>query len=68
MLSKRPILDHVWGSTTSEVTTPSVQTSFSYLRRKVDAFDPPPIQTVPRVGYVVRLPETHALQPRELDG
>jgi two-component system OmpR family response regulator len=34
-----------------------VQTYISYLRRKVDAFDPPLIHTVPRVGYVVRVPD-----------
>ncbi|WP_281291724.1 response regulator transcription factor [Saccharothrix saharensis] len=54
--SKRQILDHVWeydfGGNDSVV-----QTYISYLRRKVDAFEPPLIHTVPRVGYVVRLPE-----------
>jgi two-component system, OmpR family, response regulator len=55
VLSKRQILDHVWdydfGGNDSVV-----QTYISYLRRKVDAVDPPLIHTVPRVGYVLRLP------------
>jgi two-component system, OmpR family, response regulator len=33
-----------------------VQTYISYLRRKVDRYDPPLIHTVPRIGYVLRLP------------
>jgi len=53
VLSKRQILDHVWeydfGGNDSVV-----QTYVSYLRRKVDVFDPPLIHTVPRVGYVMR--------------
>jgi two-component system OmpR family response regulator len=57
VLSKRQILDHVWdydfGGNDSVV-----QTYISYLRRKVDAVDPPLIHTVPRVGYVLRLPRT----------
>ncbi|MEV0398795.1 response regulator transcription factor [Actinoallomurus sp. NPDC050550] len=55
VLSKRQILDHVWdydfGGNDSVV-----QTYISYLRRKVDAVDPPLIHTVPRIGYVLRLP------------
>lgn len=66
VLTKRQILDHVWeydfGGNDS-----ILQTFISYLRRKVDAFDPPLIQTVPRVGYVVRLPEPDARRPRQPD-
>jgi two-component system, OmpR family, response regulator len=54
VLSKKQILDHVWqydfGGNDSVV-----QTYVSYLRRKVDVFDPPLIHTVPRIGYVMRL-------------
>jgi len=53
VLSKRQILAQVWeydfGGNDSVV-----QTYISYLRRKVDSFDPPLIHTVPRVGYIVR--------------
>ncbi|GAA4627673.1 response regulator transcription factor [Actinoallomurus vinaceus] len=55
VLSKRQILDHVWdydfGGNDSVV-----QTYISYLRRKVDVVGPPLIHTVPRIGYVLRLP------------
>ncbi|MEU6998168.1 response regulator transcription factor [Nonomuraea sp. NPDC046570] len=55
VMTKRQILDHVWeydfGGNDSVVLT-----YICYLRRKVDAFDPPLIHTVPRVGYVLRLP------------
>ncbi|MDQ4036991.1 MAG: response regulator transcription factor [Actinomycetota bacterium] len=54
VLSKRQILAQVWeydfGGNDSVV-----QTYISYLRRKVDVFDPPLIHTVPRVGYIVRI-------------
>ena len=53
VLSKRQILDHVWEYDFGG-NDGVVQTYVSYLRRKIDAFDPPLIQTVPRVGYVVR--------------
>jgi two-component system OmpR family response regulator len=55
VLSRTQILDHVWdydfGGDASVL-----ETYISYLRRKVDAFDPPLIQTVRGVGYVMRLP------------
>jgi two-component system, OmpR family, response regulator len=53
VLSKRQILDHVWEYDFGG-NDGVVQTYISYLRRKVDAFDPPLIHTVSRVGYVVR--------------
>ncbi|WP_309117929.1 response regulator transcription factor [Saccharothrix sp.] len=56
VLSKRRLLDHVWEYDFGG-NDGVVQTYISYLRRKVDAVDPPLIHTVPRVGYVVRLPE-----------
>ncbi|HUR17997.1 MAG TPA: response regulator transcription factor [Acidimicrobiales bacterium] len=53
VLSKSQILDHVWqydfGGHASVV-----ETYISYLRRKIDAFDPPLIHTVRGVGYSLR--------------
>ena len=53
VLSRAQILDHVWeydfGGNTSVVDT-----YISYLRRKVDRFDPPLIQTIRGVGYSLR--------------
>lgn len=57
VLSKRQILDHVWEYDFNG-NDGVLQTYVSYLRRKVDAFEPPLIQTVPRVGYVLRLPDS----------
>ena len=53
VLSKAQILDHVWeydfGGNTSVVDT-----YISYLRKKVDRFDPPLIHTVRGVGFSLR--------------
>jgi two-component system, OmpR family, response regulator len=55
VLSKRQILDHVWeydfGGNHNVVAT-----YISYLRRKIDQYEPQLIHTVPRVGYTLRLP------------
>ncbi len=55
VLTRSQILDHVWhydfGGDASVL-----ETYISYLRRKVDRFDPPLIQTVRGVGYVLRPP------------
>jgi len=55
VLSRTQILDHVWdydfGGDASVL-----ETYISYLRRKIDRFSPPLIQTVRGVGYVLRLP------------
>ncbi|MBF9133887.1 response regulator transcription factor [Plantactinospora sp. S1510] len=55
VVSKQQIVDHVWeydfGGNQGVVST-----YISYLRRKIDQFDPPLIHTVPRIGYMVRLP------------
>jgi two-component system OmpR family response regulator len=55
VVSKQQIVDQVWeydfGGNHGVVST-----YISYLRRKVDQFDPPLIQTIPRVGYTLRLP------------
>jgi two-component system OmpR family response regulator len=55
VLTRSQILDHVWhydfGGDASVL-----ETYVSYLRRKVDRHDPPLIQTVRGVGYVLRPP------------
>ncbi|MEV1320615.1 response regulator transcription factor [Micromonospora arborensis] len=55
VMSKQQIVDQVWeydfGGNHGVVST-----YISYLRRKIDQFDPPLIQTIPRVGYTLRLP------------
>ena len=57
VLTRSQILDHVWhydfGGDASVL-----ETYISYLRRKVDRFDPPLLQTVRGVGYVLRAPRT----------
>ena len=56
VLSKAQILDHVWHyDFAGEANV--VETYISYLRKKVDRFDPPLIQTVRGVGYCLRLPK-----------
>jgi two-component system OmpR family response regulator len=55
VLTRSQILDHVWhydfGGDASVL-----ETYVSYLRRKVDRFEPPLLQTVRGVGYVLRAP------------
>ncbi|MET9294788.1 response regulator transcription factor [Streptomyces sp. NPDC003077] len=63
VLSKRQILDYVWEYDFGG-SDAVVQTYISYLRRKIDAFSPPLIQTVPRIGYVIRV---QGAAPREAD-
>ena len=57
VLTRSQILDHVWhydfGGDASVL-----ETYISYLRRKVDRYKPPLIQTVRGVGYVLRAPRT----------
>jgi len=57
VLTRSQILDHVWhydfGGDASVL-----ETYISYLRRKVDKFKPPLIQTVRGVGYVLRAPRS----------
>jgi two-component system OmpR family response regulator len=55
VLTKRQILDHVWEYDFGG-NDGVVQTYVSYLRRKVDCSDRRLLHTVPRVGYVMRLP------------
>jgi len=53
--SKSEILDNVWDYGFSGDPN-IVETYISYLRKKIDEFDPPLIQTVRRVGYCLRRP------------
>ena len=55
VLSKSDILDHVW-SFDFEGDPNIVETYVSYLRKKIDCFEPPLIHTVRGVGYSLRLP------------
>jgi two-component system, OmpR family, response regulator len=56
VVSKSEILDHVWDyNFTGDPNI--VETYISYLRKKVDEFDPPLIHTIRRVGYSLRLPK-----------
>lgn len=54
VLSKAQILDHVWEYDFGGNAT-VVETYISYLRKKVDRFDPPLIHTVRGVGYTLRV-------------
>ncbi len=56
VLSKSQILDHVWQYDFGGDAN-IVETYISYLRKKVDAFDPPLIHTIRGVGYSLRLPK-----------
>ena len=55
VVSKSQILDHVW-QYDFRGDAGIVETYISYLRKKVDTFDPPLIHTVRGVGYRLRLP------------
>ncbi|HUY63827.1 MAG TPA: response regulator transcription factor [Acidimicrobiales bacterium] len=55
VLSKGDIVDHVWRYD-FDGDPNIVETYISYLRKKVDCFDPPLIHTVRGVGYSLRLP------------
>jgi two-component system OmpR family response regulator len=55
VLTRNQILDHVWDYDFGGEAS-VLETYVSYLRRKVDRQDPPLIQTVRGVGYVLRLP------------
>lgn len=54
VLSKAQILDHVWEYDFGGNAT-VVETYISYLRKKIDRFDPPLIHTVRGVGYALRV-------------
>jgi two-component system OmpR family response regulator len=55
VLSRAQIIEHVWDYD-FDGEAGVLDTYISYLRKKVDAFDPPLIQTVRGVGYVLRQP------------
>ena len=55
VLSKSDILDHVWHYDFGGDPN-IVETYISYLRKKIDCFEPPLIQTIRGVGYTLRLP------------
>ncbi|MCA1832950.1 MAG: response regulator transcription factor [Actinobacteria bacterium] len=57
VVSKAQILDHVWHYDFGGEAN-VVETYISYLRKKIDRFDPPLIQTVRGVGYSLRLPKS----------
>jgi len=56
VLSKAQILDHVWHYDFAGDAN-VVETYISYLRKKVDKFEPPLIHTIRGVGYCLRLPK-----------
>ena len=55
VVSKSQILDHVW-QYDFRGDAGIVETYISYLRKKIDSFDPPLIHTVRGVGYRLRSP------------
>ena len=55
VVSKPQILDHVW-QYDFRGDAGIVETYISYLRKKIDVFQPPLIHTVRGVGYRLRLP------------
>lgn len=55
VLSRAQILEHVWHYDFNGDSS-VVDSYIRYLRRKVDVFDPPLIETVRGVGYALRLP------------
>jgi two-component system OmpR family response regulator len=57
VVAKYEILDQVWGYR-FEGDPNIVETYISYLRKKIDEFDPPLIHTVRGVGYTLRLPRS----------
>jgi two-component system, OmpR family, response regulator len=57
VLTRAQILEHVWEYDFGGDAN-VLDTYISYLRKKVDAFDPPLIQTVRGVGYVLRRPRS----------
>jgi two-component system OmpR family response regulator len=55
VMSRAQILEHVWHYDFNGDSS-VVDSYIRYLRRKVDAFEPPLIETVRGVGYTLRLP------------
>ena len=65
VVSKAQILDHVW-QYDFRGDMGIVETYISYLRKKVDAFEPPLIHTVRGVGYRLRMPPKQSMRSRNL--
>ena len=57
VVSKAQILDHVWDYDFGG-DAGIVETYISYLRKKIDIYEPPLIHTLRGVGYRLRLPAT----------
>ena len=57
VVSKSEILDAVWDYD-FEGDANIVETYISYLRKKIDRFEPPLVHTIRRVGYSLREPRT----------
>jgi two-component system OmpR family response regulator len=57
VVSKSQILDHVW-EYDFRGDAGIVETYISYLRKKIDIFEPPLIHTVRGVGYRLRIPSS----------
>ena len=55
VVSKSQILDHVW-QYDFRGDAGIVETYISYLRKKIDIYEPPLIHTVRGVGYRLRMP------------
>jgi two-component system OmpR family response regulator len=53
VLSKSPILDHVWHHD-FDGDASVVETYVSYLRKKLEGLGPPLIETIGLVGYALR--------------
>ena len=66
VVSKAQILDHVW-QYDFRGDMGIVETYISYLRKKVDAFEPPLIHTVRGVGYRLRMPPKQSMRSRKLN-
>lgn len=64
VVTKVQILDHVWSyDFAGDVRI--IETYVRYLRKKIDRFDPPLIQTVRGVGYSLRLSRDHGGTPEQ---
>src|SRR5438477_9324493 len=59
VLTRSQILDHVWHYDLG-CDASVLETYISYLRRKIDRFEPPLVHTVRGVGYVLRAPRQYA--------
>ncbi|HUZ77627.1 MAG TPA: response regulator transcription factor, partial [Chloroflexota bacterium] len=57
VLTRGQIIEHVW-EYDFDGDANVLDTYISYLRKKIDAYDPALIQTVRGVGYVLRLPRS----------